>query len=137
MANKKTVLFLCTGNSARSQIAEGLLRHLAGDRFDAFSAGTDPKGLHPQTVSAMKEVGIDVSGHRSKDVKEFLGQKFDYVITVCDRAKQQCPIFPGAEPIHWGFDDPAAAPVAEQAKTFVRVREEIHQRLRLFLLANL
>jgi arsenate reductase len=136
MANKRTVLFLCTGNSARSQIAEGLLRHLAGDRFDALSAGTDPKGLHPQTVIAMKEMGIDVSGHRSKDVKEFLGRKFDYVITVCDRAKQQCPIFPGAEPIHWEFDDPAAVPAAEQARAFARIREEIHQRLSMFLLAQ-
>ena len=136
MKNKKTVLFLCTGNSARSQMAEGLLRHLAGDQFDVFSAGTQPKGLHPQTIVAMKDIGIDVSQQRSKDVSEFLTQHFDYVITVCDRAKQHCPVFPGAEPMHWGFDDPADAPRESQPKAFARVREEIRQRLRLFLLAQ-
>src|SRR5881296_3834993 len=104
MANKKRVLFLCTGNSARSQMAEGLLRQMAGDRFDVFSAGRHPKGLHPRSVEVMKEVAIDIAHHRSKDVSEYAGEKFDYVITVCDRAKQHCPVFPGAEPIHWGFD---------------------------------
>ena len=133
MTNKKRVLFLCTGNSARSQMAEALLRQLAGDRFDVFSAGTAAKGLHPQTIKTMQEIGIDVSRQRSKDVQEFQGQKFDYVITVCDRAKQNCPIFPGAEPIHWGFDDPAEAPPESQPKLFARVRDEILQRLRLFL----
>ena len=131
---KKRVLFLCTGNSARSQMAEGLLRHLAGDRFEAFSAGTDPKGLHPQTVEAMKDMSIDVSQQRSKDVKEFLGQQFDHVITVCDRAKQQCPIFPGVEPIHWGFEDPAAAEPADQFRAFQTIRDEIAQRIQSFLL---
>jgi arsenate reductase len=101
MSRKKRVLILCTGNSARSQMAEGLLRNMSGDRFEVQSAGTNPKGMHPQTVIAMKEIGIDVRGQRSKDVREFEGQKFDYVITVCDRAKQNCPIFPGAEPVHW------------------------------------
>jgi arsenate reductase (thioredoxin) len=136
MENKKRVLFLCTGNSARSQMAEGLLRRLAGESFEVFSAGTHPKGVHPRTIEVMNEIGIDVSGHTSKDVQQFLDEKFDYVITVCDRAKQQCPIFPGAEPIHWGFDDPAEAPSARQIEMFRRVREEIRQRLRLFLLAN-
>ena len=136
MKNKKRVLFLCTGNSARSQMAEGLLRHLADDRFEVFSAGTQPKGLHPQSIEAMKEVGIDISAQRSKDVKEFEGQPFDYVITVCDRAKQQCPIFPDADPIHWGFDDPADAPPDRQARVFTQVRDEILGRLRLFLLAQ-
>ena len=136
MKTKKRVLFLCTGNSARSQMAEGLLRNLAGDDFEVMSAGTAPKGLHPGTVAVMKEIDIDVSGHTSKDVKEFLDQKFDYVITVWDRAKTQCPIFPGAEPIHWGFVDPAEAPPERQLDTFRRVRDEIRQRLRLFLLAN-
>jgi arsenate reductase len=133
MANKKRVLFLCTGNSARSQMAEGLLRQMAGDRYDAFSAGTAPKGLHPCTVDAMREVGIDVSQQQSKDVQEFEGQKFDYVITVCDRAKQNCPVFPGAQPIHWGFDDPAEAATQDQPKLFAKVRDEILQRIRLFL----
>jgi len=136
MANKKRVLFLCTGNSARSQMAEGLLRQMAGDRFDVFSAGRHPKGLHPRSVEVMKEVAIDIAHHRSKDVSEYAGEKFDYVITVCDRAKQHCPVFPGAEPIHWGFDDPAEAPAERQVETFRRVRDEIRQRLNLFLLAN-
>ena len=136
MPNKKRILFLCTGNSARSQMAEGLLRHLAGDRFEVFSAGTTPKGLHPRTIDAMTEIGIDVRQQRSKDVREFQGQEFDYVITVCDRAKQNCPIFPGAQPIHWGFEDPAEAPPEHEMQTFRRVRDEILQRLRLFLLAQ-
>ena len=133
MASKKRVLFLCTGNSARSQMAEGLLRHIAGDRYDVFSAGTAPKGLHPRTVDVMKDVGIDVSRQRSKDVQELYGQKFDYVITVCDRAKQNCPVFPGSQPIHWGFDDPADADPQDQPKMFARIRDEILQRIRLFL----
>ena len=133
---KKRVLFLCTGNSARSQMAEGLLRSMASDRFDAVSAGTQPKGVHPRTIDAMRELGIDVSSHSSKDVQQFLNENFDYVITVCDRAKQACPIFPGAEPIHWGFNDPADAQPEQQMEAFRRVRNEIQQRLRLFLLAN-
>jgi len=133
---KKRVLFLCTGNSARSQMAEGLLRSMASDRFDAVSAGTQPKGVHPRTIDAMRELGIDVSSHSSKDVQQFLNENFDYVITVCDRAKQACPIFAGAEPIHWGFDDPADAHPEQQMEAFRRVRNEIQQRLRLFLLAN-
>ena len=136
MLNKKRVLFLCTGNSARSQMAEGLLRSAANDRFDVFSAGTNPKGVHPHTVEVMKEIGIDITQQTSKDVKEFLDQKFDYVITVCDRAKQQCPIFPGAEPIHWGFDDPAEVLDANQLEVFRRVRDEIRRRLGLFLLVT-
>jgi arsenate reductase (thioredoxin) len=136
MGNKKRVLFLCTGNSARSQMAEGLLREKAGGRFDVFSAGTHPKGLHPCSVEVMKEAGVDISQQKSKDVSTYLNDKFDYVITVCDRAKQACPVFPGAEPIHWGFDDPADAPPDRQLETFRRVRDEIRQRLHLFLLAN-
>ena len=136
MPSKKRVLFLCTGNSARSQMAEGLLRQMAGDSFEVFSAGTHPKGLHPRSVEVMKETGIDITHHRSKDVSEYATEKFDYVITVCDRAKQQCPIFPGAAPIHWGFDDPAEAPPERQVQTFRRVRDEIRQRLNLFLLSN-
>jgi len=136
MSNKKRVLFLCTGNSARSQMAEGMLRDIAGDRYDVVSAGTNPKGLHPRSVDVMNEIGIDVSRQTSKDVQQFLGQQFDYVITVCDRAKTQCPIFPGAEPIHWSFDDPAEALADCELETFRRVRDEIRQRLRLFLLAH-
>ena len=137
MANvKRRVLFLCTGNSARSQMAEGLLRKAAENRFEVFSAGTHPKGLHPKSVDVMKEIGIDISNYISKDVAVFANQTFDYVITVCDRARQQCPIFPGAQAIHWGFDDPAEAPTDGQLQMFRRVRDEIRQRINLFLLSN-
>jgi arsenate reductase len=136
MADKKRVLFLCTGNSARSQMAEGILRQMAGDRFDVFSAGTHPKGLHAKSIDVMREIGIDISSHTSKDLAAFLGQRFDYVITVCDRAKQQCPVMPGAAAIHWGFDDPAEASEDQQVQLFRRVRDEISRRIALFLLAN-
>lgn len=133
---KKRILFLCTGNSARSQMAEGLMRHLGGDRYEVFSGGTEPKGLHPASVAVMGELGIDVSHQASKDVQIFLGQEFDYVITVCDRARSRCPVFPGAAPIHWGFDDPAEAPSEKQTLAFRHVRDEILQRIRLFLVSN-
>ena len=132
---KKRVLFLCTGNSARSQIAEGWLRHLAGDRFESFSAGTHPVGLNPGSVEAMAEVGIDISHHRSKNVSEFLLQQFDYVITVCDRAKESCPRWPGAGCLlHWSFDDPAGVVEPNERRgIFRRVREEIAASVRMFL----
>ena len=135
---KKRVLFLCTGNSARSQMAEGLLRKMAGDKYEVFSAGTHAKGLHPLAVEAMRAIDIDISMQTSKNVRVFDGQSFDYVITVCDRARQACPVFPGSMPIHWGFDDPAEAsgPRDSQLETFRRVRDEISHRLRLFVLAN-
>src|SRR6476661_1020585 len=93
--DKKKVLILCTGNSARSQLAEGLLRNMAGDRFEVSSAGVTPSSVRTEAVEAMKEAGIDISSHRSKSVDEFSGQKFDYVITVCDNARENCPVFPG------------------------------------------
>src|ERR1039457_6342079 len=96
---KKKVLILCTGNSCRSQMAEGILRHFGGDRFEVFSAGTKPSIVNPIAIKVMKEIGIDISGHRSKHVDEFKGQKIDYVITVCDNAKESCPIFPGVKPM--------------------------------------
>lgn len=132
---KQRVLFLCTGNSARSQIAEGWLRHLAGERFEAYSAGTHPVGLNPGSVEAMAEVGVDISGHRSKNVSEFLNQPVDYVITVCDRAKESCPRWPGAGSIlNWSFDDPAAvSDSTERQNVFRRVRDEIGQSIRKFL----
>jgi arsenate reductase (thioredoxin) len=135
---KKRVLFLCTGNSARSQMAEGLLRKIAGDRYEVFSAGTAPKGLHPLAVEVMQDVDIDISGQTSKDLQTFQGKTFDYIITVCDRAKQACPVYPGAVPIHWGFEDPAEAAGnrESQLRTFFRVRDEIFNRIRLFVLAN-
>ena len=104
---KKRVLILCTGNSCRSQMAEGVLRHYRGNDFEVFSAGTKPSNVNLTAVKVMKEMGIDISGHRSKHVDEFKGQKMDYVITVCDNAKESCPIFPGAvKVVHWFFPDP-------------------------------
>src|SRR5688572_9730475 len=136
MTNRKRVLILCTGNSARSQMAEGLLRHLADDRFEVASAGVSPTQVRPEAVAAMSEIGIDISQHHSKSVDEFTEQPFDYVITVCDNANEQCPIFPGnTDRIHWSFEDPAAAEGDEQTRlaVFRRVRDEIQQRLRLFV----
>ena len=133
---KARVLFLCTGNSARSQMAEGWLRHLAGDRFEVFSAGSHPVGLNPVSVEAMAEVGIDISAHRSKSVSEFLTQPFEYVITVCDRAKESCPIWPGpTHLLHWSFDDPAEVVDSDEARRqlFRRVRDEILGRIKGFL----
>ena len=136
MIERKRTLILCTGNSARSQMAEGLLRHVGGEQFEVFSAGTRPGAVRPEAVEAMNEVGIDISAHRSKSVEEFAGQEFDYVITVCDNAKEACPVFPAqTEMVHWSFDDPAAAPgtAAERLAVFRRVRDEIRARLRDFV----
>ena len=133
---KKTVLFLCTGNSCRSQMAEGLLRHLAGDRFEPASAGTHPAGLNPGAVAVMQEIGIDISSHRSKRVDEYKDARFDYVITVCDRAKETCPIFPASSvQLYWSFEDPAAAvgTIEERQRVFRRVRDEIAERIRPFI----
>lgn len=129
------ILFLCTHNSARSQMAEGLLRHIAGDRFEVHSAGTETTFVRPLAIRAMAEIGIDIAGQRSKTMDEYLDQQFDYVITVCDRANESCPIFPGdPERIHWSFDDPAAAGGSEdqQLAVYRRVRNEILSRLRVW-----
>src|SRR3954465_11660556 len=130
------LLILCTGNSARSQMAEGLLSEMGGDRFEVASAGVAPSFVRHEAIAVMREVNIDISGHKSKSVDEFINQEFDYVITVCDNANEQCPIFPGnARRIHWSFDDPAAAKGDEEQRlaAFRRVRDEIRQRLQLFL----
>jgi len=122
------VLFLCTGNSARSQMAEAYLRRVAGDRFEAVSAGIEPKGLNPLAVAAMREIGIDISHQQSKDVSSFLGEPMPYVITVCDNAKERCPIFPGTgKSLHWSLDDPAQATgtEAERLAAFRRVRHQL------------
>lgn len=122
------VLFVCTGNKARSQMAEGLLRHLAGDRFEAHSAGTQPSGLAEETVSVMREIGIGVSSQRSKHVDEFTGQAFDYVITVCDSARQECPVFPGeGKRLHWDVEDPAdtEGAGATRMEAFRKARETL------------
>ena len=129
------VLILCTGNSARSQMAEGLLRHAAGDACEVSSAGTNPTHVRPEAVAAMKELGIDISGHRSKSVDEFAGQDFDFVITVCDNAKQSCPVFPAkTKRIHWSIEDPAAVPGSEDERlsAFRRARDVLRARLQAF-----
>jgi len=135
MNDKKRVLILCTGNSARSQMAEGLLRHDAGERFDVESAGTKPSSVRPEAIAAMRELGIDISGHRSKSVAEFEGQTFDYVITVCDNARESCPVFfGGAKRLHHDFDDPAASNGSEEKRLalFRRVRGELRAYLARF-----
>ena len=132
---KLRVLILCTANSARSQMAEGILRSLAGDRVEAFSAGTHPSGVNPFAIRVMQEIGIDISGQYSKSVMEFIGKPLDVVITVCDNAAENCPVFPGpVERIHWSFPDPAAAE-GDQAKlvAFRAVRDGLIERFRTFL----
>jgi arsenate reductase (thioredoxin) len=132
---KKRVLVLCTGNSARSQMAEGLVRHEAGDRFQVESAGTKPGQVRPEAITVMKELAIDISGHNSKHVNKFNGQAFDYVLTVCDNAKESCPVFPAqTKRIHKAFEDPAAfqGTETERLAVFRRVRDEIREYLRNF-----
>jgi arsenate reductase len=134
---KTKVLFLCTSNSARSQMAEGLLRHYAGDRFEAYSAGLEPKGIHPLAVRVMEEIGLPLTGQRSKDVDEYVGQlHFGYVITVCSHADDKCPIFPDiGQRLRWPFDDPAALEGTDQDKLakFREVRDQIDRRIREWL----
>jgi len=132
---KKRVLILCTGNSARSQMAEGLLRHDAGDHFDVFSAGVKPSSVRSEAIAVMRELDIDMSQHRSKHVDEFVAQEFDYVLTVCDNARESCPIFPGAAVrMHNSFADPAAAngSEAERLALFREIRDQIRDYLRSF-----
>lgn len=129
---KRRVLFLCTHNSSRSQMAEGLLRHLYGDAFEAYSAGTAPSQVSPYAIRAMAEIGVDISHQRSKHLEEFQGQSFDYVITVCDSAREQCPLFPGAKrSLHWSLPDPSQASGSEEERlaVFRQVREAIRQRI--------
>jgi arsenate reductase (thioredoxin) len=132
----KRLLILCTGNSARSQMAEGLFRHEGGDGVAVFSAGTRPGSVRPEAIAAMAEIGIDISGHRSKSVDEFLADPPDLLITVCDSARETCPVFPVAvERLHWPFEDPAGVEGPEEARlaAFRRVRDRIHARIRTFL----
>jgi len=138
MSEKKTILILCTGNSARSQMAEGLLRHMGQEDFEVVSAGVNPTQVRSEAVDVMKEIGIDISHHFSKDVHLFVGQPFDYVITVCDNANQNCPVFPGGtQRIHWSFEDPAATKGDETTRlaVFRRVRDQIRERLQEFVRA--
>jgi arsenate reductase (thioredoxin) len=129
------VLFVCTGNSARSIMAEALLRRHGGDRFEVFSAGTEPRGVNPLTLRVLADAGIDASWARSKSVDEFVGQPFDYVITVCDQAREACPVFHGArESLHWGYEDPAEATGTDEERlpVFQRVFAAMGERVQGF-----
>jgi arsenate reductase len=132
MTEKAKVLFLCTHNSARSQMAEGLLRHLAGNRFEAHSAGTEATYVRPLAIRAMNEIGVDISGQESKTLVRYLGEPFDYVITVCDDANEACPFFPGAtNRLHWSLPDPSAAKGTEEERlaVFRSVRDALRDRV--------
>jgi arsenate reductase (thioredoxin) len=132
VGGRARVLFLCTHNSARSQMAEGLLRQLAGNRFEAHSAGTEATHVRPLAVRAMDEVGVDISGQESKTLERYLGQPFDYVITVCDDANEACPVFAGAKSrLHWSFEDPSRAEGSEEERlaVFRSVRDRIGERI--------
>jgi arsenate reductase (thioredoxin) len=134
--SKQKVLILCTGNSARSQMAEGLFRHEGGDRFEVFSAGTAPTIVRPEAIAVMRELSIDISGHRSKSVDEFAGQSFTYVVTVCGNAKESCPVFPvDTRMMHWPHEDPASVEGSEEDRqeAFRRVRNQLHQKIKAFL----
>ncbi|HEY3972831.1 MAG TPA: arsenate reductase ArsC [Candidatus Sulfotelmatobacter sp.] len=132
---KQSVLILCTGNSARSQMAEGLLRHDAGDRFEVFSAGVNPSKVRPEAIAVMRELDIDITGQRSKHESEFAGQNFDYVLTVCDNAREVCPIFPvETRTIHHSFVDPADHKGSEEERlaVFRAVRDQLREYLKTF-----
>lgn len=137
MSDRRRVLILCTGNSARSQMAEGLLRNYSGEKFEVESAGVNPSAVRPEAIEAMKELGIDISGHRSKSVDEFIGRDFDYVITVCNNARETCPLFPGkARRIHQNFEDPPPIGVGDynsRMEIFRQVRDEIREWLKIFV----
>lgn len=130
------ILVLCTGNSARSQMAEGLFRELGGAGYNVFSAGTKPSQVRAEAIAVMREIGIDISAHRSKSIDEFVGHAFDYVVTVCDDARDKCPVFPGGgQRIHWSLEDPAATQGSEEERqaAFRRIRNQLQQRIEAFL----
>lgn len=136
--SKQRILILCTHNSARSQMAEGLLRHLGGDRFEAYSAGTEATAMRPLAIRAMAELGIDISGQEGKTLDRYLGEPFDAVITVCDQANESCPVFHGAvRRLHWSFPDPSKATGTEDEQLIVYrlVRDAIRRRIEADLLA--
>jgi arsenate reductase len=138
-SDMKRVLFLCTHNSARSQMAEGLLRHLAGERFEAHSAGTEATRVRPLAIRAMADLGVDISGQESKLLDRYLGETFDAVVTVCDQANESCPVFPGAKSrLHWSFPDPsrAAGSDEEQLAVYRTVRDAIRARIEAELLGD-
>lgn len=136
---KRRVLFVCTHNSARSQMAEAMLRAFAGDAFEAFSAGTEAAGVRPEAVQVMDELGMDISAQRSKTIDEFRGQPFEWFITVCDVAQKNCPVLPGVREVaHWSIEDPSLADgtLEERLAAFRRARDLIRNRMRLFILAG-
>ena len=137
-SDPQRVIFVCTHNSARSQMAEGILRSWGGDRFEAFSAGTEATRVRPEAIRVMDEIGIDISGHESKTLEPFLGEAFDWLITVCDQAKESCPTIPGvAQQAHWSIDDPSAVEGDEEARlqAFRVARDVLRGRIQIFLLA--
>jgi arsenate reductase len=139
MVTKTRVLFLCTHNSARSQMAEGLLRHFAGDRFEVMSPGTEATSVRPEAIAAMAVLGVDISGQESKTLDRYLSESFDYVVTVCDDANEACPVFPGAKNrLHWSFMDPSRATGSEEDRlaVFRAVRDEILSRIESELLLS-
>ncbi len=136
MASKKRVLILCTGNSCRSQMAEAIWRHEAGDDYEAVSAGTQPSSVHPRAEAVLKEIGVSTEGLWSKSIEVFAGQHFDLIITVCDHARDTCPVWPGhGEKLHWPFEDPAHATGSEEEilSLFRLVRDQIRERIQSFL----
>jgi arsenate reductase len=136
---KRRVIFICTHNSARSQMAEAMLREFGGEAFEAFSAGTEAAGIRPETIQVMNEIGLDISGQRSKTIDEFRGQSFEWFITVCDQAQQNCPVLPGVEEVaHWSIEDPSVTDGTpeERLAAFRQARDLIRNRLRLFILAG-
>lgn len=134
--NRLQILVLCTSNSCRSQIAEGFFRHYGGDRVEVFSAGLEPKGVNPRAIQVMKEIGIDISGHTSDHLSKYAGQSFDYVITVCDNAAKNCPVFPGqGTKLHWSFADPAEATGTDEQvlAVFRLIRDEIGSKIKTWI----
>ena len=133
---KESVIFVCTGNSCRSQMAEGILREIGGNKFQVVSAGLEPSSVNPNAIKVMQEVGIDISQHTSKNIHQFVDQEFDFIITVCDNANERCPLFPGSgKRIHWSFQDPAAATGTEEEvmTVFRKVRDQIKLNIEEFL----
>jgi arsenate reductase (thioredoxin) len=136
--HQQRVIFVCTHNSARSQMAEGMLRAWAGDQFEVFSAGTEATRVRPEAIAVMREIGIDISGHESTTLDRYLGESFGWLITVCDSANESCPTLPGVEHrAHWSIDDPSAVAGDEEARlaAFRRARDTLRDRIRIFLLA--
>ncbi len=137
MTQRPRVLFLCTHNSARSQMAEGLLRHLAGDRFEVHSAGTEATAVRPEAIAAMAEIGIDVSGQESKTLERYLDQRVDWLITVCDQAREACPVLPGVrDQLHWSIPDPSAVVGAGRLPAFRDARDDLRDRIAAFVAAR-